>query len=723
MRVSNSTVFGDNGLRKVFACGRRATFAGAAPRSLRKSLLRAAAVVALGAVAVGSVGNHAAADTIRLKSGRVLHGRLRRHGPYYMITVKSGKRILVPLNQLVSVQLTGSSSRSGRAPAGGDYQALLIRLKNLRSAKAAVAQIKTYLTTHPKSAHAAAARKKLEFYQNVMRKHWVRFQGSWAPRAQRSKLQRQMNDQGAMALRQYNNGRVKQALNNANAILRAAPRNQLALAVAGLANYRLGYKANSRRDFMLLARANPESSLAWNNLGVLNFSQHRQPEALLDYRRALQNASNNRIILDNIAGALHAYKGDRRTALFRSLSHQFTQSERLLESSMARRGWYPYGNVWITAKQRRRVRKFNVSNASLVQNLQGSFTQDRHRLRATIQRIRMVEARIVRMESAIVELDLQAQQQAPETLTATTSLSVVDADTRALTRDRRARSILLQRKQRLIWAIKHIRRDARGVKPKGLVVAYLGQPEMLEPGEVRHPPMPLHVSLHLSTRIAALPHVHRRRRRFRPRRPLGLSLGDDQVMGVQPYFSSYPFYPFGFFAPGMSTYPNPGNGEYPGNGQPTNPYPPGTPNPYPPGPSPIYPPTGPQPTIPPVPPPAPGQQQQPSIPSSPQNPGSPGTPVRNTPFARRDRGRASRRDRSGRGERGRYRIAERRHGGRGRYRRGVGRQRFNNNFGNAGRGQPRPYTPTSPTPVTPTPMTPTSPTPVGPGSPGTVQPW
>ncbi len=277
-------------------------------------------------VVVGVASTTALADIVTLKDGRTLEGTIMRAGGTLVVRQADGKD--VPIDPAEISKVTLNSTQSPAAAAEGEWtrvQALIKRSDNLAEI---IKLHQTFLQKYGGTPSAQAAQVSLASFQAMEGKDFVKFRGQWVSRVKAEVLLRDAQDKAQPALDLYKASRLKEAIDQAKEALKIDSENTLALTVAGLAAFRLNDLPTARTYFQKLADVDSSTALAWNNLAVLSFQQKREAEALIDYTKALQVAPENRLILDNIAEALHDYTGSKTVKAYTDLARRPTRSKR-----------------------------------------------------------------------------------------------------------------------------------------------------------------------------------------------------------------------------------------------------------------------------------------------------------------------------------------------------------------------------------------------------------
>ena len=146
----------------------------------------------------------------------------------------------------------------------------------------------------------------------------------------------------------YTAGKLKEAAETIKPVILADDQNPDALTIAGLTAYRLSSLQQAKTYFTQLSAADPTSVLAENNLAVIAYQQKQYGEEILDYNKALQIKSDNRLLLDNIAEAINSYSLDKGLSNYKALVKAFEFAEHAKETEMAKVDQLRWGSTWVT---------------------------------------------------------------------------------------------------------------------------------------------------------------------------------------------------------------------------------------------------------------------------------------------------------------------------------------------------------------------------------------
>ena len=356
-------------------------------------------VLTLAAAGWGGLGGGGArGDIIELKDGSKISGTMVRKDQVMVITrdgppPQGGGTMTVAPDDVVRVTLTGSLTPTEKAES--DWTRTQLELKKVEKFSDYLAILEKFSAGHVGTPAGEHAQKLGAMYNEIAGQDPIKFRGGWMPRAQVEVLQKDAEAKAKPAVALYKSGKLNEALDAAKDALKVDEGNATALAVTGLVQYRLNKLQDSRNSFLKLVDATPNSVLGWNNLGVVAFGLKRELEGLGYYTKALQAAPENRLLLDNVVEAMHAYPGNKLAPAFKDLERQFAQAETAMEAQAARRGMFRYGSTWVTQEQRDRL---VLAKATLDKNkaaLEGQYDQA----------VRTAESLVAQIKQAQADLD------------------------------------------------------------------------------------------------------------------------------------------------------------------------------------------------------------------------------------------------------------------------------------------------------------------------------
>ena len=427
------------------------------------------------------------ADQISLTGNRVVAGTLYRQGDMYVIQPDQGAAFKVPLDAVTGIVMGPAANTP--AAARQAWQTLQGQIAQSSNLKKIMAMARAYLKKYPHSPSLSAARQTLAQYRKIQAKGWVKFGGHWVSPARRDELLASLQAQTAVALRHLKAGQWATARSQTAAVLKVFPQFYDALIVDGVAQYRMGYILAARRDFHHAVQAAPDHPVGWNDLAIVAFRQRLEPEALRDYASALPLAAGSRMLLDNIAAALHSYKHSRNTVLYKNLARSFHLADMQMQRKMARFGLYRYGDTWVTKAQFRKLRKRIQAYHQAKAALQTQYNTARRDLDNTEQQLQQVAVQISNLTIQIVNLQVQQQFYATQTgvYNLDTQLLINNYSTQ-LNAQQALQTKLLRQKDAIIAAMQQMRRVAHKMQTHPVQTQYTGNQQLMLPTDLVPPP-------------------------------------------------------------------------------------------------------------------------------------------------------------------------------------------------------------------------------------------
>ncbi len=284
-------------------------------------------------------------DLIELKDGRKISGRMQRAGELMAITADDGSVINVKPEDVARVTLVSTVTPAQAADA--DWTLAASQLKKADTLAEIIGIHEKFLEKHPDQPITTSVQKSLEEYRKLQQQDGVRFRGKWMPRTQAEVIVRQEEEAARPAVTYYKQGRMKEAIDSAQSVLKTDDVNPTALIIGGLASYRQNNLNGARQFFARLADADPSNLLALNNAAVICFQLKREPESLQYYTKALAAMPDHRLLLDNVTEAMNSYGGSKTTAPYTDLARQFDQAETRMEAFQAKKNLYRFGSTWV----------------------------------------------------------------------------------------------------------------------------------------------------------------------------------------------------------------------------------------------------------------------------------------------------------------------------------------------------------------------------------------
>ena len=330
----------------------------------------------------------AAADTVHLRDGQILDGKLkRRDAGSWVMTGANGRPAVVADADVTRIELTARPVLPGR------------RLDALRRSVAAsdnaddvVARYRRFIATDGDATALAAARQDLAIWQDRVDRHLVRLGDRWVVPAAREQAAVDAVVTADHARRAVRDGRFADAEPLVIAALAADPQCASAHYLLGLLRVQSNQLTVARRSFERAAVLVPNHGPTFNNLAVVNWQQHRYADALTRYDEAMQASPGNPAVLDNVATALAALPAVvARQPVAARVSDRYRDQRKQLTDQMTALNLHPFGSAWLTDDQLAQVQRGQDRDRQQLDALTTDFDQTQDKVRQTDLAIAEVE--------------------------------------------------------------------------------------------------------------------------------------------------------------------------------------------------------------------------------------------------------------------------------------------------------------------------------------------
>ncbi len=224
------------------------------------------------------------------------------------------------------------------------------RARSATTIQTAIGMLQKFVDENGSLAGSEDAVATLAHYKEIATAGAIKFQGKWMSAAEKDAVIKAWRTAAQAAIEAYHDNSWQKALTEARKVLEKDKGNPDAMTIAGISAEKLAMAGPSRTYFTSLAAAEDSSPLPENNLGVLAFRQKQYAEALSHFYKAMQINSGHRVLVDNVAVALHVYadnKGDTSNLIYINLKKMFPDAENTLEAKMAADGMASFGGTWL----------------------------------------------------------------------------------------------------------------------------------------------------------------------------------------------------------------------------------------------------------------------------------------------------------------------------------------------------------------------------------------
>jgi hypothetical protein len=186
--------------------------------------------------------------------------------------------------------------------------------------------------------------------------------------------------------------------------LAASPNSPALLYLKGVASFRQGQLPAARKAFEAVAAAFPQHAPTHNNLAIVLYQTHAAMPALLEYDKAMLSDPNNRLILDNVAEALHGLPpAMAKNELTKKVAAHFEEQDAIVQGQMGAQGLKRLGSQWVSQADFARLEAAQVA---------AQRQQEAINTAATLQtQIRQLDQQIAAAQQSMNLLSQQMNQQ------------------------------------------------------------------------------------------------------------------------------------------------------------------------------------------------------------------------------------------------------------------------------------------------------------------------
>ncbi|MEI7767405.1 MAG: hypothetical protein WCJ97_08215 [Phycisphaerae bacterium] len=438
------------------------------------------------------------ADRIVLQDGRVIEGRMRRLNAREMeINPRVGEPFTVMVEEVRSVSLTSDVTETQKAESR--WAAMQARFRAMDKLPDIIKEHDAFITEFPTSDSARSARESREAYQRMQTGKYVKFRRNWVAPEQRDGLLREGRERSVPALDMYRAGKLREAVELAKSALTVDEGNPTALAIMGMVAVRQNQILLAREWFIHMTEFDPDSVLGWNNASVAALQLKREPEALLNFSKALQSGGDNRLVVDNVADFLGSYSGSKTLPSYISLTATYAQAETRMVALMAKQGLYRYGSSWVTKEERNNL---DATAQLLYGKIRELDLQYRQNQLAYDSAVGQIESATRDWNTTVANINyydtLIAQQRQQTGAIDVVLVNRRDAFYMDLQTIQQRRNDLILKRDQISDALKLMQVEAQQLKTDAEAfekVRLTGAKRYLEPGEETSPPPPLPVTL------------------------------------------------------------------------------------------------------------------------------------------------------------------------------------------------------------------------------------
>jgi len=291
----------------------------------------------------------ARADILVLDDGSRVEGKVHKDGDQWIVIDNSGHETDVPTDSVVSIQI-GSGQEGGNATE---------RLATLRSSAEALSDLsiiiqrfQTFISQNPGTPEAGEAQSDLAIWQQRQDQQCIKVGRQWLTPTQREAMIASEANAAVRITGLVQQHQMQDAADLLKQALDVDPADPAALYLNGLVLADAGQTALARMQFEAAIKAVPGHAPTLNNMGALRFRQNLIPAALAAYTQAMQSKPFDRIILDNVAEALHAVQNNEHDSPpVIAAAKMFVEQDEHLQKSQEANGLFRWGATWVSKQQ------------------------------------------------------------------------------------------------------------------------------------------------------------------------------------------------------------------------------------------------------------------------------------------------------------------------------------------------------------------------------------
>jgi tetratricopeptide (TPR) repeat protein len=432
------------------------------------------------------------ADSLRLKDGTQLEGKLTKSPQGYRIRLPDGTDKQFTNDQIAAVQIIGEPTAAPASPAlsNGSRGPTLTDLASLRRAVQNVSSVDQIIERYEKfitravdpQVHADATRD-LEIWKQRKAEGLLPVAGEWITPQRRDEMRSESQKLIEQAVDLHLQGNKPDARSLVEHVLAVDPENAAALYLRGLALLEDGQLPGAREVFEKSNSVAPNNIATLNNLAVISWRQRHPMGALNYYDQAMSASYPRQRIVDNIAEALYALPREHRdNALTQKVVKNFNEQETALIIELEKEGLYRWGATWVDAARREELKAAEAKIQEAIDALSKRYDDLEIEVREIDRDIEDNERAMRQMESTRFLRDVDGRM---IQLGLPSSYYTLSEDNERLS----ARRVTLQRD------MQDLRRQATQVQRQLPVPKYTGEQQPIGPGGApgfvgRTPPPP-----------------------------------------------------------------------------------------------------------------------------------------------------------------------------------------------------------------------------------------
>jgi tetratricopeptide (TPR) repeat protein len=445
----------------------------------------------------------APADTITLKDGQVIQGQLVRQGDSFLVQPDQGADFAIPISDVGKIVLSRSKNPQQEAIDQWEYIQFTITQQN--DLPQIISTIQTYLKKYPNSPKLNDAQALLMQYTRYKAQSYIKYGGNWMTPNECNEAQQQVQTLVNGSIKSIHAGAPAQALDEARKALVINPGDGDAMIIAGVAEYSQGHRQDALTWFNKLLNQDPQNIIALNDAGVVSFALNinLQPRALVCYQTALNLASGNRMLLDNVAAALEDYQGNTSSFLYKKLVQSFNSADQQMQVIMAQQGLYRFGGTWVNAVQKNQLDSQRMAYELQKNTLEANYDIALVVLQGISAQLNIVDQQINLLNQSIAPLQTQINNGQTYSIgpygwyydNTAGSVALLNEYLSELTQAQQTQVQLLTQQIQYQAQIKNIQSAAQQLIQAGEAMGFNGVQAMMLPGDLINVPPPLPLSM------------------------------------------------------------------------------------------------------------------------------------------------------------------------------------------------------------------------------------
>ena len=298
--------------------------------------------------AFATVGRPSWADTLKLKDGTSLQGRVMEAGTNYWVKGADGQSQTVPKDSVqewvkgdappaATPSAASAASEAGRGAAaalpagagGASFKAVKAKADKCDTPIQAVALWQSFLDAHPPAADAPPAKEQLAYWQQLVNGNAERVNGKWVWGADRLKLLKQVRDLLRQARSDLDSNQMLAGIHELEQAAKLYPNDFGANFELGYINLSQGVKGNDNRKvdaglkaMELAVKLRPNCAEALSDLAIVYAFKRQWAVAVDTAYRAVKLEDNKGTVQNLVNAIVYAPAGMRNNTKIKPIAEQ-----------------------------------------------------------------------------------------------------------------------------------------------------------------------------------------------------------------------------------------------------------------------------------------------------------------------------------------------------------------------------------------------------------------